>query len=113
MKLHQLFEGHWSIPNTEDKARKVAELLSKPLAAKDATHVLYNLVGNDMLFDEIGRARNKDGADTNVAPMVKNWIKNELFKDFDDSEERRDKPLAQNAPSAQWDSKALEILQNM
>ncbi len=47
--------GTWSTPNTMAKANKLAKLLAKPLPGEKATDVLYDLVGDDDLFDNIDR----------------------------------------------------------
>ncbi len=59
------------------KARKLAKLLAKSLPAKKATDVLYDLVGDDHLFDAIG-ADVRDGFGQSdvryaVAEKLKEW----------------------------------------
>ena len=67
-------EGTWSIPKTSKQKRELKKLLSKPLKAKGATNKLYNIIGDDILFDDID-----DFADTepnaDVRPMVRTAMK--------------------------------------
>ena len=69
--------GTWATPNTPAKARKLAKLLARPLPASRATDVLYDLVGDDRLFDTIG-ANIRDGfgqsdVRSSVARKIKEW----------------------------------------
>lgn len=73
-----LTEGTWALAkSTADKA-KLKKLLSKPLLAKDATKALYDLVGNDDLFDAIDETLTKDGPNVDVSDMVKGWIQRNI-----------------------------------
>jgi len=69
-------EGCWSYPYTEDKAKKLFALFEKPLVAKEAKDVLYDLVGDDTLFDALDKAEEKSSSD--VRPEIKIHIKNML-----------------------------------
>lgn len=55
--INNLAEGTWALPETPEQQAKLKELMSQPLAAGadgiDATEQLYNLVGDDQLFDRI------------------------------------------------------------
>lgn len=60
----RVMEGTWSTPTTPEQVKKMQELMSKPLVvgpdAMYATEALYDLVGDDNLFDIL-----KDIADKN------------------------------------------------
>ena len=53
----QLAEGTWDLPDTPEKKAKLVDLMSKPLTvgpdATNATEQLYDLIGDDELFDEL------------------------------------------------------------
>ena len=55
--INNLVEGTWELPETPEQQEKLKMLMSKPLLAgvdgMDATEQLYNLVGDDVLFDTI------------------------------------------------------------
>ena len=66
----RVMEGTWSLPDTPESAKKMQDLMSKPLVvgpdAMYATEQLYDLVGDDILFDIL-----KDIADKN--PDANAW----------------------------------------
>ncbi len=45
--------GTWSQPHTQEKATKLAKLMVKPILKNTACELLYDLVGDDDLFDYI------------------------------------------------------------
>jgi hypothetical protein len=53
----KLMEGTWALPDTPEKQAKLVELLSKELQvgpdATNATEQLYDLLGDDELFDQL------------------------------------------------------------
>lgn len=55
----QINEGCWALPNTVKKALKLKELLKEPIRAKDYMEV-YNLTGDDALFDSFYKYKKKD-----------------------------------------------------
>ena len=67
--IDQLSEGTWSLPETPEQQEKLRELMSQPLTAGPkgsyATEELYDLVGDDQLFDIIGDIGDKN-PDVNI-----------------------------------------------
>lgn len=67
--MNSIAEGTWALPDNADAQSKLKELMSKPLTvgpdATNATEVLYDIVGDDVLFD-ILEALAKDNPDANV-----------------------------------------------
>ena len=59
--------GTWSAPRTTKQAKKLAKLMSNPLAAEVAQSKLYNILGDDLLFDYIDQCSPK----ADVRPLVK------------------------------------------
>ncbi len=99
MKLKDILnEGTWSSPNTVKRAQQLAQLMQKPIRVENASDVLYNLIGDDGLFDDFYEAE-KDGPDTDVrflvASKLQEWLK--------DLEGWRDP----------WDPQAVKILQQL
>jgi hypothetical protein len=74
-------EGAWALPDTEDEVNQIIELLSQPLPvgvdAQNATNALYNIIGDDRLFDRLEELAetdpNADGRD-----IIQNWIYDNL-----------------------------------
>jgi hypothetical protein len=60
----QLAEGTWDIPDTPEKKAKLVDLMSKPLIvgpdATNATEQLYDLIGDDELFDQLAELADND-----------------------------------------------------
>ena len=70
-----LLEGIWSMPDTDAKAEALISALSAPLTKEEAISELYDLLGDDRLFDELGEL--EDGADARAA--VKEFIISEFL----------------------------------
>lgn len=62
--VNNLAEGTWAIPDTKEKQKKLTDLLSKELTvgpdATNATEQLYDLLGDDELFDQLELLAEKD-----------------------------------------------------
>ena len=61
---NRLMEGTFSLPDTPEKQSRLIELLSKDLPvgadATNATEQLYDLLGDDKLFDQLGELADRD-----------------------------------------------------
>ena len=73
----RLVEGTWALPDTPEKMTQLKTWLGepKPLGpdAEDVTDVLYDLIGDDALFDQLaGMAEEDPTAD--AVPLVQAWI---------------------------------------
>ena len=81
----QLMEGTWQTPDTPEKQSKLIELLSKDLPvgadATNATEQLYDLLGDDELFDQLQALANQD-ANADARQVILNRMQ-ELDQDPD------------------------------
>lgn len=70
---NNITEGTWALPDTPEQQAKLAELLSKPLEvgpdATNATEQLYDIFGDDELFDRLGDLSTKD-PEADARPVV-------------------------------------------
>jgi hypothetical protein len=70
---NRLVEGTWATPDTPEKQAQLVELLSKEFLvgadATNATEQLYDLVGDDMLFDQLETLADQD-ADADARQIV-------------------------------------------
>jgi len=61
---NRLVEGTWSVPDTPEKQEQLIELMSKELPvgadATNATEELYDLLGDDVLFDQLHNLADRD-----------------------------------------------------
>jgi hypothetical protein len=64
--VDQLSEGTWALPDTPEAQDRLQELMSKELMvgpdAINATEQLYDLVGDDVLFDRLGELAARDAS---------------------------------------------------
>ena len=65
--------GTWAIPDTKEKVQKLKDILKQPLPASEAKDKMYDLVGDDELFDEID-----DYLETEPNEAMNNVIKHHL-----------------------------------
>ncbi len=67
--INNLVEGTWTLPETPEQQEKLKMLMSEPLAAgadgMNATEQLYDVVGDDQLFDAIVEVAEKN-PDANI-----------------------------------------------
>jgi len=73
----RLVEGTWAMPDTPEKMTQLQDWLSQPRPlgpdAQDVTDVLYDLIGDDALFDQLGGMAEED-PDADAVPLVQAWI---------------------------------------
>ena len=62
----RLSEGTWALPDTPETQSQLQDLMSRPLIvgpdATNATEQLYDLVGDDVLFDRLGELADRDAS---------------------------------------------------
>jgi hypothetical protein len=62
--INNLAEGTWNLPETPEQLQKLKELMSKELIvgpdATNATEQLYDIVGDDVLFDRLDALASRD-----------------------------------------------------
>jgi hypothetical protein len=66
-------EGTWAVPETPEALAELAELMNNPIPANQASDLLYHLVGDDSLADNIGELEDTD-PDADVRPMVRDFL---------------------------------------
>ena len=74
-------EGSWALPDTEDEVGQLIELLSEPLPvgvdAQNATNALYNLIGDDKLFDRLEALSDVD-PEADARDVITSWLQDNL-----------------------------------
>jgi hypothetical protein len=74
---NRLVEGTWATPDTPEKQAQLVELLSKEFPvgadATNATEQLYDLIGDDILFDQLETLADQD-ADADARQIVYNRL---------------------------------------
>ena len=73
----KLIEGTWIVPDTPEQIDELKMWMSQPQPlgpnAEDVTDVLYNLIGDDALFDQLSAMAEEDPTADSV-PLVQAWI---------------------------------------
>lgn len=75
---NDIVEGTWSVPDTDNKIADLDKIMATPLEAgmdgSNATSALYDIIGDDVLFDEIGQMAEEQGEEVDVRPLVLDWL---------------------------------------
>ncbi len=78
---NEVTEGTWAQPDDAEKINALKELMTKPLIvgadAIEATSVLYDLVGDDDLFDEL-EALSKQDPQADARPVIQKWLEENM-----------------------------------
>ena len=68
--INSLTEGTWALPETPEQLNKLKEMMSKELIvgpdATNATEQLYDVVGDDVLFDRLSELAEDTGGKANI-----------------------------------------------
>jgi hypothetical protein len=74
-------EGSWALPDTDDDIEQLIDWLSEEhpvgVDAQDATNSLYNIIGDDRLFDRLGELADIDPT-ADARDVVTNWLYDNL-----------------------------------
>lgn len=74
---NEITEETWALPDSRESIEELSNLMSKPLIvgqdAIDATSALYDIIGDDDLFDELAAAA-KENPEADARPIVQNWL---------------------------------------
>jgi len=100
-----LDEGTWAIPETPEDLQQLQQLLAKPLPfgmdATNVTSVLYDIIGDDTLFDTLHDLVDDLGEDADAVPAIKEWLKDNwpnIYQKLGLETSEFDTPPAQPAP---------------
>jgi hypothetical protein len=74
-------EGSWALPDTEDDVEQLIDWMSEEhpvgVDAQDATNSLYNIIGDDKLFDRLGELAEIDPT-ADARDVVSSWLYDNL-----------------------------------
>ncbi len=75
---NEVFEGTWTTPDSDAEIAELQKLMQTALPTgidgQDATNALYDIIGDDELFDQIYHLADSQGPDADVRPLVKSWL---------------------------------------
>jgi len=79
---NSVLEGTWAMPESDEDIRKLVQLMGKPLLVgvngEDATSALYDVIGDDQLFDDIHNMADIKGEEYDCRPEVLKWVKQNM-----------------------------------
>ena len=79
---NSVVEGTWAMPESEEDIRRLVQLMGKPLLVgvngEDATSALYDIIGDDQLFDDIHSMADVKGEEYDCRPEVLKWVKQNM-----------------------------------
>jgi hypothetical protein len=75
-------EGTWALPETPEDVQELQTLMANPIEvgtdAENATSALYNLIGDDELFDRLGDLADNEGPKADARDVIKHFMKQEM-----------------------------------
>jgi len=83
-----LTEGTWAFPDTDDQIKVLKDIMSTELPvgidATNATEVLYDVLGDDKLFDALGKLADEN-PDADARDTITDFLKDQGYNDILDS----------------------------
>jgi hypothetical protein len=77
----KISEGSWALPDTDDDVEQLIDWMSEEhpvgVDAQDATNSLYNIIGDDRLFDRLGELAEIDPT-ADARDVVTSWLYDNL-----------------------------------
>jgi hypothetical protein len=77
----KISEGSWALPDTDDDVEQLIDWMSEEhpvgVDAQDATNSLYNIIGDDRLFDRLGELAEIDPT-ADARDVVSSWLYDNL-----------------------------------
>jgi hypothetical protein len=78
----EIMEGTWALPESPEDLEELKTLMANPLPvgndAENATSALYNLIGDDELFDRLGDLSDNEGPKADARDVIKHFMKQEM-----------------------------------
>ena len=111
-------EGSWALPDTPEETKELDQLMSQKLPvgidAQNATGELYNIIGDDELFDRLGEFADSQGDaadDADCRGVVIEWLRQnnytELADKYNQLYTQSTQPLQAQAQQNQTDAAQL------
>ena len=106
-------EGSWALPDTEDEVGQLIDLLSEPLPvgvdAQNATNALYNLIGDDKLFDRLEALSDVD-PEADARDVITSWLQDNLPHIYQQIENEIGDPDYPAEPGKQEVDESVDLL---
>jgi hypothetical protein len=100
-------EGTWSVPETPEQVKKLTHLLKNPLDAETALDELYDVFGDDQLFDDL-EVMKREEPETDVRHVVISRLKDMNFiKEV--RENNQSKSVKESDGNDAWGTRGREL----
>ena len=93
-KSFKINEGTWSLPYSEKSVDDFEEVMSSPIPVYKASDILFNLIGDDILFDEFNELEEVFGKNHDARLAVISRLK-EFLDDYDKNPENTKENLSE------------------
>ena len=74
MKVQELLEGTWALPDTNEKIDSLAKILSSHATVDQVEDRLYSIIGDDALLDDLADLQRNE-PDADARPLIKKHLK--------------------------------------
>jgi len=99
---NEVTEGSWALPDQDEEVQDLDKIMTQPLEvgaeAENATGVLYNIIGDDELFDKLHMLADAEGPDADARGVIIEWLRNHSYTELAD---RYDQEYTQNTAPLQ------------
>jgi hypothetical protein len=104
----EVTEGTWSVPETPEQVEKLTNLLKNPLNAEKALDELYDVFGDDELFDDL-EVMKRNEPETDVRHVVIRRLKDMNFiKEVRENAKPTNESRKVSVTDIQWDADDME-----
>ena len=103
-----LEEGTWAIPDSKEKMQKIQDILAKKTPgtksnAKNLANKIYNLFGDDSLFDDIGRLEDNPDPKVDLRDIIVKHL-----EDWNMKFKKGSSYTITHAPKSWWEAEEVE-----
>ena len=85
---NEITEGTWQLPDQDEEVQQLDKIMSQPLPvgdqAENAMGVLYNIIGDDELFDKLSMLADAENGDADARGVVIDWLRDHSFTELAD-----------------------------
>jgi hypothetical protein len=111
---NEVVEGTWHLPNDQQDVTSLDDLMAQPLEAgengENAKGALYDIIGDDALFDKLTDVASAEGPETDARPTIIAWLRDNSYTELAD---KYDTAFTQDDTGLKQQSDAVAAQQSM
>jgi len=85
---NEITEGTWQLPDQDEEVQQLDKIMQQPLPvgdqAENATGVLYNIIGDDELFDKLAALADAENGEADARGVVIDWLRDHSYTELAD-----------------------------